>query len=394
MRLAHDIHLAYCTNIHRGESWPETLHALESHTLRVKAQVCPDQPYAIGLRLSQLAASQLAHPPTLAHFRSWLDKHDCYVFTINGFPYGAFHGTRVKEQVYAPDWTSPDRLAYTCLLFDLLAQLLPQGMPGSVSTLPASFKPFQIGEQGVLACLDHLADCARYIQELSVSSGHDLHLGLEPEPLGLFETSGETLKFFGLLYDRHHVSHDFLLQRIGVNYDTCHLAIEFEEAGQALGRLASAGLRISKLHLSSALRLEPTPDALEKLAAFQEDTYLHQVVVRSGEDPLLRFPDLPHALDFANTNPHQLGDEWRVHFHIPLHSPPGPPFSDTRDHLDAALDWLAADPSRCQHLEMETYTWEILPPNIHSADVVDQLVAEYHHTLQALSTRNLTQSKD
>ena len=127
MKLTHGIHLAYCTNVHRGRTWAETLSSLEHHTLAVRRAVCPDRPYAIGLRLSDAASRELAQPGTLREFRNWLARHRCYVFTINGFPYGDFHGTRVKEQVAQPDWSLPERLAYTNRLFDLLAELLPEG---------------------------------------------------------------------------------------------------------------------------------------------------------------------------------------------------------------------------------------------------------------------------
>src|SRR5262245_11173335 len=142
MKLNDGIHLAYCTNVHRGETWSETFAALERHTLPVRRRVAAGRSYAIGLRLGQRAAAELAHRDTLLAFQHWLDKHDCYVFTINGFPYGSFHGTRVKEQVYAPDWSTTERLDYTLLLFDLLAQLVPSGVAGSVSTVPGSFKGF------------------------------------------------------------------------------------------------------------------------------------------------------------------------------------------------------------------------------------------------------------
>ncbi|HKS36429.1 MAG TPA: hypothetical protein VJW76_04505, partial [Verrucomicrobiae bacterium] len=144
MRLSHGIHLAYCTNIHRGESWPETLGALQKHTLAVRERVCSDKPYAIGLRLSDQASRELSDKATLLAFQKWLDRHNCYVFTINGFPYGRFHGARVKEQVYTPDWTTRERVEYTNRLFDLLARIVPDGVEGSVSTVPVSFKGFKL----------------------------------------------------------------------------------------------------------------------------------------------------------------------------------------------------------------------------------------------------------
>ena len=124
MQLTHGVHLAYCTNIHRGETWAETFAGLEKHTLAVRRRIGGERPYAIGLRLGDVAATELSNPGTLEAFRRWLARHDAYVFTINGFPYGRFHGGRVKEQVYAPDWCQPERLAYTERLFRILAQLV------------------------------------------------------------------------------------------------------------------------------------------------------------------------------------------------------------------------------------------------------------------------------
>lgn len=390
MRLNHDIHLGYCTNIHRGETWEETWNGLKNYTLRVKDRVSDGKPYGIGLRLSEQAARELSAPGKIAEFKAWLDANGCYVFTINGFPYGSFHGTRVKEQVFKPDWSTQERLIYTNLLFDILAQLLPPGVSGSVSTLPGSHKTFGVGADELNAIFTNLRLCREHIEKVSSATGHDLHLGLEPEPLGLFETSGETLKFFGLYLDRNPQDRDFF-KFVGLNYDTCHLAIEFEDAKKALDRITGAGIRLSKLHFSSALKLKPTPENVAKLHAFDEPVYFHQVIASYGADePLRRFKDLPDALQFAQTNPNELGEEWRVHFHIPIHAQPGGGFDSTRDHLIGAMDWLAANPTKCQHIEMETYTWEVLPAEMRSGDVVDQLVKEYEWTLGEMGKRELT----
>lgn len=390
MRLNHDIHLGYCTNIHRGETWEETWAGLKNHTLRVKDRVCGGKPYGIGLRLSEQAARELSAPGKIDEFKRWLDANGCYVFTINGFPYGAFHGTRVKEHVFKPDWSTQERLVYTNLLFDILAELLPPGVSGSVSTLPGSHKTFNVGADELNAIFTNLRLCREHIEKVASKSGHDLHLGMEPEPLGLFETSGETLKFFGLYLDRNPQDRDFF-KFVGLNYDTCHLAIEFEDAKKALDRITGAGIRLSKLHFSSALKLKPTAENVAKLRAFDEPVYFHQVIASYGKDePVRRFKDLPDALQFAATNPNELGEEWRVHFHIPIHAQPGDGFDSTRDHLIGAMDWLAANPTKCQHIEMETYTWEVLPPEMRSGEVVDQLVKEYEWTLGEMRSRGLS----
>lgn len=389
MRLNHDIHLGYCTNIHRGETWDETWNGLKKYTLRVKERVSGGKPYGIGLRLSAQAAEELQAPGKLAEFKNWLEANNCYVFTINGFPYGSFHGTRVKEHVFQPDWSKPERLEYTMRLFDILAELLPEGVSGSVSTLPGSHKTFGTTAEELRAIFNNLRLCREHIEKVASKRGQDLHLGLEPEPLGLFETSGETLKFFGLYLDQHPQDRDFF-KFVGLNYDTCHLAIEFEEARKALDRITGAGIRLSKLHFSSALKLVPTPENVAKLRAFDEPVYFHQVIASYGaEEPLRRFKDLPDALQFAAVNPHGLGEEWRVHFHIPIHAQPGDGFDSTRDHLVGAMDWLAANPTKCQHIEMETYTWEVLPVEMRSGDVVEQLVKEYAWTLGEMGARGL-----
>jgi len=387
MRLNHGLHLAYCTNIHRGRNWAETLQSLETHTLAVRDRVSPGRPYAIGLRLSAQAARDLSDPPTLLEFQRWLDRENCYVFTINGFPYGQFHGTRVKEQVYAPDWTSPERLAFTNLLFDLLAELTPGGIGGSVSTVPCSFKEFIREPAQEKAMRDHLWRCVEHVAALSERTGRDLHLGLEPEPLCYLETSAETIRFF----DQMHAEHpgDARLHRhLGVNYDTCHLAVEFEEARDALQALERHGIRISKAHLSSALKLRPTREARHTLESFADDIYFHQVIERTPGGDLVRYRDLDVAL--AETRDRDLeGREWRIHFHVPLQSDPGHTFANTSDHIEGLLDWLQERPERCHHLEMETYTWEVLPEGLKNRSVEDQLVSEYEWTLARLRARHL-----
>ena len=387
MRLSHDWHLAYCTNIHRGETWPETLANLERHTLAVRERICPGQPYAIGLRLGADAARELSEPATLTAFQRWLERHSCYVFTINGFPYGRFHGTRVKEQVYAPDWTTPERLAYTKLLFDLLVKLVPAGGEGSVSTVPGSFKEFIRSEAQVEAMRANLWQCVEYVAGLSERSGRALHLGLEPEPLCFIETSEETVRFFQAM--RADRPGDARLDRhLGVNYDACHLAVEFEEAGAALAKLQAHGVKLSKVHLSNALKVPVNDASRRALSAFHDDVYFHQVVAREPAGRLRRFRDLDLALAAGAPSPHA-GEEWRIHYHVPLHCQPVAPFATTADHLVAALDWLAKLPGCCRHFEMETYTWDVLPAALKARSVVDQLVAEYEWTLARLAERGI-----
>ena len=388
MKLSHGLHLAYCTNIHRGESWAQTFETLQKYTLAVRDRVSPGKPYAIGLRLGADAARELSDRPTLLAFQKWLERENCYVFTINGFPYGRFHGARVKEQVYAPDWTTRERLDYTNLLFDLLAQIVPAGMDGSVSTVPVSFKGFNLDERGARAARTNLWHCVDHLEQLTRRTGRKLHLGLEPEPCCFLETTGETIAFFEQL--RADRPGDLRLdEHLGINYDCCHLAVEFEAPGEALQRLRRAGIKISKIHLSNALKVHPTPEVRAALKAFADDIYFHQTIERRPDGGIIRYGDLDEALDTSATATPQYELEWRIHFHIPLHAKPTALFDTTADHLLGVLDEVKRAPSLCSHFEMETYTWEVMPAELKKRNVVDQLVGEYEWTLAALAARGI-----
>ncbi|YCM45627.1 metabolite traffic protein EboE [Verrucomicrobiaceae bacterium 227] len=362
-------HLAYCTNVHPAESWAETFQVIKTDVLAVRDRVAGGKAFAIGLRLSAQAAEDLLAGNRLTEFESWLGENNCYVFTINGFPYGAFHGTRVKEKVYQPDWSEPARLTYTEQLFTIIARLCPAESGGSVSTLPGSFKEFEADE---LAIFTHLYACALTIDNLARTSGKDLHLGLEPEPLGHFENTEETLSFFARFVEwceKQNLDTEPLKKRIGINYDTCHFALEFDDCATSLKALTDAGLRISKIHLSNALSFDPrNEEALAAIQQFNEPTYLHQVILNT--EPLTRLRDLP---DFTGET---TATEGRIHFHIPLYSEPLAPLGSTLDHAEAALAYLAGFPETCPHLEIETYTWGVLPDHLQKP-LTDQIAAEY-----------------
>ena len=389
MKLSQGHHLAYCTNVHRGNNWSETFSSLQKEVMDVRRATSPEAPYAIGLRLGADAAQELAQPQTLENFKEWLEKENSYIFTINGFPHGNFHGQRVKEKVYLPDWTDPERLNYTLRLFQILSFLLPEGSEGSVSTLPGSFKEFHPPPRMPEIAYQHLLQCAEEIEKLSLEKNQDLHLGMEPEPLGWFETIPETIQFMNQLFDRAE-NPELVRSRVGVNYDCCHLAIEYEDAQQGLDLLQGSNILLSKLHLSSALRAQPTEENLATLQSFVEEVYLHQVVRAKDGRVIDRIKDLDLALSMAKRGKDR-SDEWRVHFHVPLHCSPGNGLGDTQDHVLHTLDWLQKNPDACHHLEMETYTWEVLPKALKSFSVVEQVTKEYQWTLAALKQRGLAE---
>jgi len=383
------MNLAYCTNIHPAESWPETLHALEKHVLVVRDKLLAsghqpaDRPYPIGLRLSARAAAELLEDDQLERFKDWLAANNCMVFTINGFPYGAFHGTSVKEKVFQPDWMSSERVKYTQNLFQIIAQIAPKSSGGSISTLPGSHKTFHADETLIRK---NLIEIAYFIEDLSQKHQIDLHLGLEPEPLGHFENTVETLAFFERLHS-DAANPTLIQQRIGLNYDCCHFAIEFDDAKESLNAIAiDANIRLSKIHLSNALRLNPTDAAaLEAIRKFNEPTYFHQVIARRPDGSLERFKDLPVFFEAVDSGILQPKDfcEARVHFHIPLYTEATEPLGSTHAHVEETLDWCLKHPNSCQHFEIETYTWGVLPGNL-QRPVEEQIAAEYHWVLENL----------
>lgn len=382
--------LGYCTNIHPAETWAETSHALRTHVMAVRDRLLEngDQaaqtPYPIGLRLSAIAANELLAGDELSKFRDWLAENNSYVFTINGFPYGSFHGIRVKEKVFQPDWTTPERVTYTRQLFEILAQIAPASTGGSVSTLPGSHKTFHADESAIR---DNLIELAYFIEDLSQKHQIDLHLGLEPEPLGHFENTEESLAFFERLHAQAK-SPTIVSKRIGLNFDSCHFAIEFDDATPALDAIKAAGIRLSKIHLSNALSLDPgNSEAIDAIRKFDEPTYFHQVIARRPDSSLARFLDLPaflSAVDGGKISPTDF-TEARVHFHIPLDAEPAPPLSSTHSHVEETLIWCRKHPAACEHFEIETYTWAVLPGNL-QRPVEEQIASEYRWVLKHLKT--------
>lgn len=384
MRLASGGHLTYCTNVHAGESWPEVFEQLSQSLVPVREQVAPGEPFGVGLRLSAQAAAQLKQPGELERFASFLAHHSLYVFTLNGFPYGPFHGRPVKADVYRPDWSQPERLQYTGALAELLAYLLPEAMVGSLSTVPLAFK-LHATQESRQRCREALVHQAAELARLERRTGREIVLALEPEPGCLLETVEETRAFFEdelfalgrqQLGDKLGLapapSEAVLRRHVGVCLDTCHAAVEFEQPEDALAVLKASGIRIAKVQVSAGLKLSPQNAASrERLRAFDEPTYLHQVVARTGSE-LLRFNDLPEA--FASGAAAQ-ADEWRVHFHVPIDRLHLGPFESTQRFVERVLALHAASPLT-DHFEVETYTWDVLPAEERDRSLTESLVKE------------------
>lgn len=373
-------HLTYCTNIHAGESWPEHFLALQQCFPVIKKQVSATQPMGIGLRLSHIASLELGKSENLLAFKQWLAEEQAYVFTMNGFPYGGFHHTVVKEQVHAPDWTTADRLTYTLRLFDILQKLLPDGMDGGISTSPLSYRhwyktPEALQQASEKATL-HIIKVLEQLVRIKHNTGQVLHLDIEPEPDGILETGEEFIRWYETILlplGKEQISQRFLVapeeaemmikDHIRLCYDVCHFAIGYEPHAEIIHQLRHKGIKIGKFQISAALKATLNEDtAMRKpiaaaFATYNETTYLHQVVALKNDNNLNRYQDLPEALkDIENPDV----KEWRAHFHVPVFSEDLGILKSTQSDIVEILEIQKAG-SQTNHLEVETYTWEVLP---------------------------------
>ncbi len=378
MEVGKKFHLTYCTNIHPGENWPDVKESLNRHLLEIKTRLSPDHPFGVGLRLSNQAAVELLQKDELAQFRDWLDHNNLYVFTLNGFPYGNFHGSKVKDTVHKPDWTTNERVVYTKRLFQILSGLVPDNIDGGISTSPLSYKHWTQNEAQKRSVFErstlNLLEVVDYLQKIHQEQGRMLHLDIEPEPDGLIENTQETIdyfeewlipegkKFFALKLQEAEVER-VLKNHIRICYDVCHFAVEYEDPAKALDRFDQEGILIGKIQISAALRAVLPNDIKERsiisseLQPFNESTYLHQVIEKDKNGQLTNYPDLPQALDQIHKPDAR---EWRSHFHVPIFVERYQNLLSTRDEIEKVLNIIQRRPVTDQ-LEVETYTWEVLP---------------------------------
>jgi sugar phosphate isomerase/epimerase len=390
--------LTYCTNIHPADGWPGVEQNVRRFAPALKRRFSPDGPFGIGLRLSARDARELLEGDALTRFKTFLDEEGLYVAIINGFPFGAFHGTPVKADVYAPDWRDDARVDYTLALVEILSSLVPPDVDGGVSTAPLSYKAWMPAgdREGWLRVTENVVRVAGALVTARRDRGVLLHLDIEPEPDCSLETSDETIAFFedwlmpvgapllaGLLGMSTAEARAALTDHIRVCFDCCHFAVEHEDPVEALGKLQRAGIRIGRIQLSSALRVtvpaaaEAAAAVFDRLRPFADATYLHQVVARYNER-LEHFPDLSDALEAG----HARDAEWRIHFHVPL-------FLDTYGRLDSTQDDVrrvieaAFDDPVTTHLEIETYTWDVLPPEL-KLDLLESIGREYEWVMRRI----------
>ncbi|GAB5518004.1 MAG: metabolite traffic protein EboE [Rhodothermales bacterium] len=374
--------LTYCTNIHPSNGWADVLASIQRYAPPLKAALSPDESFGIGLRLSGQESVELLQGDHLTAFKQYLDEAGLMVYTMNGFPYGPFHGEPVKDQVHAPDWRDPERVNYTIRLAKALALLLPEGLDGGISTNPLAYKPwFQGGVDDTDWTLmtHHVVDVVAELVRIHQQTGKLIHIDIEPEPDGVLETSAELVEYVEewllpvggvLLATELGLDEDeataLLLEHVRVCWDTCHVAVMCEDPADVLARYQAVGLKVGKIQISSALKVYLSSDPTVRqatqtaLLSFVESTYLHQVIQQNRDGSLMAYRDLDEAL------PHIFAPEatqWRIHFHVPIFIERYGAFDSTQDGIVETLRLFEQQPFT-NHLEIETYTWGVLPPDL------------------------------
>ncbi len=378
MLIQNGYHLTYCTNIHAGETWSEVFQNLNEYLPFIKSSVAPEQSFGIGLRLSNIASIQLSQGDLLNQFSEWLFENNLYVFTVNGFPFGDFHGGAVKDKVYLPDWTNHKRVYYTKRLFTILARLLPKDMDGGVSTVPISYKRWFNENEKIIgqtfdASTKNILSVVEHLHELHLQTGKILHLDIEPEPDCLIETTSELINFFqerlipaGIEYfktkfnNSQSIIEEVIRRHVRMCYDVCHQAVEFESPSKVFKQLSEAGISIGKIQISSALsaKILPGEESIFKLLKpFAESTYLHQTIIQDERGTLHHFADLSAGMERLLRIE---SGELRTHFHVPIFMTEYGGLTSTQNEIVQVLNELKTT-HHTNHLEVETYTWEVLP---------------------------------
>lgn len=369
------VHVAYCTNVHPADTLAGLMSTLDRYAVPVRAALGVPR-LGVGLWLARGTVTELlADPVGVKRLAAALTERGLEVVTLNAFPYKGFGDEVVKGRVYHPDWTTPERLQYTVDCARVLVGLLPSDVPyGSVSTLPLAWRePWDADRRA--AATGRITELTDALDTLAAWTGRDIRVGLEPEPGCVVETTTQAAEL---------VTGS---PRVGVCLDACHLAVQFEDPAEAVARLAGAGLRVVKAQVSCALEATGGEPAL---ADFVEPRYLHQVRTAAGSGT----DDLDEALAGGLGT----GEDWRVHFHVPLHAPPQPPLRNTSAELVRTLGVLLGGPyALTSHLEVETYTWQVLPPAARpgtDAELVAGIAAELAWTRDRLLELGLTAEEE
>ena len=381
-------HLTYSTLVHPADDWPQLWNSLNTYLPKVKERFAPNQSFGVCIRLAAKTAQTLANSPAERDkLKKFLDNNDMYIYTANAFVYGHFKGDKVKEQVYEPDWRGEERTQYTINVANVLADVCPRGIAPSIQSAPLGFKPRVTGGDVVAAYTDHVLRVVAHLIALETKTGSTVQLALEPEPFCFLETTDETIAYFrdhlysGAAVEKlaklAHVpiaeANEALRRHLGIVYDICHQAVEYEDIPASLQKLVDAGVPIFKLQEAAALHMpEVTQDVVNTLKRYAKTIYLTQTLEKR-DGKINRFLNVDDAIAAFEKDPGPR--EWRTHIHVPVFLDDLGQFRTTRFAIADALRFHKKMPLS-HHLEVETYTWDMLPDSLKSNDIVDYICRE------------------
>jgi hypothetical protein len=389
-------HLTYSTLVHPGDTWAEMRASLETYVPEVKARFSPDAPMGVSLRISNASAERLMDDPAeRAWVKKFLDDNDLYVYTVNAFPFGPFKGEVVKERVYEPDWTTEERTRYTMNVATILTEITGPEVEPTIQSAPLAFRPKVADDHYIAEFTDNLLRVVAFLMDLEKTTGRRVKLALEPEPYCFLESIEETVEYFEAhVYtlaaatrvaelSGQPLAEVFggLRRHLGVVFDICHQSVEFEDITEDLHLLMNAGIPIFKLQEAAALLVrEVTPEIVAELRKYTGTIYLSQTTERR-DGVLTRFLNLEDAIAAWEVDPGPR--EWRTHFHVPVFLKDLGPFQTTRSGIDDALAVHARTPLST-HLEIETYTWDVLPDHLKTGDITEYVVRELEYVRDEL----------
>jgi hypothetical protein len=389
MNLGHGLgHLTYSTLVHQTDDWEQLWKSVNTYLPAVKARVAPDQKFGVCLRTSAPSAELLSTEPSkVADLKRFFSDNDLYLYTANAFVYGVFKKQVIKEDVYEPDWATPERRDYTKKVANLLAELAPEGINPSIQSAPLGFKPKVTGDDVVEAYTSNVIDVVAHLVELQKKTGKIVTLGLEPEPRCYLETTDETIQYFKThlfapktterLADKtglHPADAAIAMRRhMGVVFDIGHQSVGYEDIPASLQKLVDNDVQIVKLQEAASMRMpEVTQKTVDALQPYAKTIYLSQTCQKK-DGKMTWFLNLEDAFEDWHRNPGPR--EWRTHFHVPVFLNDLGAFGTTRFALEQALAFHKKTPLST-HLEIETYTWDVLPDHLKTGDIVEYVTRE------------------
>ena len=405
------VRLAYCHNLHPAADLEAMLANMRAVTLPLRERLAPGAPFGVGLYLDGELARRLAAEPgagDLKELALFLEANKLDPFTWNAFPHGRFHEDGLKSDVFKPTWKDRKRAEYTLAVARAAVTMLRRARPIaardhlSISTHTGMYAAWIKGKSDLEECIVAMARVVDDLARMEEESGVRVVLALEPEPGANAGTSAELAAFLDacstsarevLEEERNRDSaraKELLRRHLGWCLDACHAAVAFE--AEPLAQLPA--LTLGKMQYASAIEVRDpahNPLGVEALLGLDEPRYLHQVAGRGPE--ILHAEDLPalrEELDGPKRADWMACDAWRCHYHVPVDlEAAGEHLGTTRASADDLLAQLLIDPSRWSthelHLEIETYTWDVLPGHVRgSGALVDGLEREYRHVMTAL----------